>query len=106
RGELGCYVAVDPLSDGSLRVRMVERRVAPDRVVTDILAERVFDAAEPGAVAGSAEVVAELREWAGRRNDDRGAAEQERAGRREDADAELAARRREAAELARILGGA
>src|SRR5215470_5064190 len=46
RGELGCAVFVQPRTDGSLRIVMTERTVAPDRVHTEVLAEHIFDASE------------------------------------------------------------
>jgi hypothetical protein len=98
-------VNVQPRTDGSLRILMVERTVAPDRVHTEVLAEHVFDASELGTTVDAASVTEELREWAQERNDERREGFDQVAIETRSADELADDRRRAAVELAAIFAG-
>jgi len=76
-GTLGCFVDIDERADGMVRVGLYERWFDDDRLRCEELATRDFDSAEDHAVAASAEFLAELSDWAERRNDEREAGERE-----------------------------
>lgn len=101
-GTLGCFV--DTRShEGVVEVALYDRWFDGDRLRCDELAHRRYDASDEQALVASAEFVAELEDWAQRRNDER---EQSDAGARAAAEAaqEQARDRATAAdELAGIL---
>lgn len=104
-GTLGCFVETQQRDDGIVRVALYERWFDGEHLHCEQLASRDFDASDESALIASAEFLAELHEWAERRNDERQASELDAAA----ADAariERASERRVAADqLARILAG-
>ena len=103
RGELGCFVRTVPQRSGAVKVSLVERRWDGGEVVTEVLADRSFDAASDDAVQRSAGFAAELRVWAEERNDALEEALRDAADERERARAAAEERARGARELAEIL---
>ena len=103
QGELGCFVRTTPLRGGDVKVTLVERRFDGEHVVTEVLAERAFDAASDDAVERSAAFAAELGVWAEDRNDALEQALRDAADERERTGAAAAERERGARELAEIL---
>jgi hypothetical protein len=101
-GTLGCFV--DTRShDGAVEVALYDRWFDGEHLRCDELARRHYDAGDDQALVASAEFVAELEDWAQRRNDERAEAE---AGARAEAEVaqQLARDRTTAAdELAGIL---
>ena len=71
-GTFGCFVTIDsPV--GMLQIRLYERWF-DGQLHVDELAERLFDPGEDGTLVCSAEFLAELGDWAERRNEEREAA--------------------------------
>ncbi len=102
-GEWGAHVTSLADRDGSVRVRLLERRLTTDGIRVEVLADRRFDASGDDAVVEAAAFAAELRVWAEQRNE---AIAAERLDETLEADAAEAAQRereRLAAELARIV---
>jgi hypothetical protein len=104
-GTLGCFVETQKQQNGLVRVALYERWFDGHRLHCEQLASREFDASDGSALIASAEFLAELRDWAEQRNEERQASELEAAA--EDAGhLQRASDRREAADqLARILAG-
>ncbi|HWF53360.1 MAG TPA: hypothetical protein VG223_01970 [Solirubrobacteraceae bacterium] len=101
-GTLGCFIDTQS-AGGQVHVRLYERWFDGTRLHCEELAHRTFDAEDDGALVDSAEFVAELEDWAERRNEQRDldwieatVAEQERVRRALEQD-------RAAGSLARIL---
>src|SRR5262249_28798260 len=68
-GEWGAHVTSVPERDGSLRVRLLERRLTAAGIRVEVLADRRFDAGGDDAVVQAAAFAAELRVWAEQRNE-------------------------------------
>jgi hypothetical protein len=68
-GEWGAFVTSLPARDGSVQVRLLERRLDAEGIRVEVLAERRFDAGSESAVVDAAAFAAELRVWAEHRND-------------------------------------
>jgi len=82
-GTLGCFV--DTRShDGIVEVALFDRWFDGDHLRCDELARRTYDAGDEQALVASTEFVAELEDWAQRRNDERAESE---AGARAEAEA-------------------
>jgi hypothetical protein len=104
-GTLGCFVDTQKQQHGCVRVALYERWFDGEHLRCEQLASRDFDASDEDAVVGSAEFLAELRDWAERRNDERQASELDAAA-EDAARIQRASERSEAADqLARILAG-
>jgi hypothetical protein len=104
-GTLGCFVETQQRADGIVRIALYERWFDGEHLHCEQLASRDFDASHDSAVVASAEFLAELREWAERRNDERHASELDAAA-EDAARVQRASERSEAAaQLARILAG-
>jgi hypothetical protein len=103
-GTFGCFVVIDAHA-GMLQIRLYERWFDGQRLHVDELSQRAFDPSDDRALVGSAEFVAELRDTAERRDEERDAAYLEASV--EDAARTQRAmeRHRAAEELARILAG-
>jgi hypothetical protein len=101
-GTLGCFVDTRP-QEGVVEVALYERWFDGGHLRCDELARRRYDAGDEHALVASAEFVAELEDWAQRRNDER--EQTEAADREESLAREADARERAAAadELAAIL---
>ena len=101
-GTFGCFVVIDT-SVGMLEIGLYERWFDGQRLRVDELAKRVFDPSDDETLVSGAEFVAELGDWAERRNLEREAAYL--AASAEDASRTQRATERErvAEELARIL---
>jgi hypothetical protein len=95
-GTLGCFVDTRPY-EGIVEVALFDRWFDGDQLHCDELARRRFDAGDDQSLVASAEFVAELEQWAERRNDER---ELTYASDREEA----AARERDAREAAAAAG--
>ncbi|HEU0315991.1 MAG TPA: hypothetical protein VFR49_01600 [Solirubrobacteraceae bacterium] len=104
-GELGAFVKTESLSDGSVRVRLVDRRMRDRRLATDILEDRCFDPTAADALVASAEFAEELRARARQLNDDAFAAAADADARAAQAAVDEAERARQARELAEIVRG-
>jgi hypothetical protein len=106
RGEFGNTVDVRSERDGIMRVRLIARAFKGENFVTEILADRTFDAADDASLVNASEFAAELRGWAEDRNDE--LALQTRADLDADSDAEAqrVARDRAAQQLAGIVARA
>jgi hypothetical protein len=104
-GTLGCFVETQEHQNGLVRVALYERWFDGEHLHCEQLATREFDASDETALVASAEFLAELRDWAEQRTEERQASELEAAA--EDAGrVQRASERREAADqLARILAG-
>jgi hypothetical protein len=101
-GTLGCFVDTRP-HEGIVEVALYDRWFDGDSLRCDELAHRRFDAGDDQSLVASAEFVAELQQWAERRNDEREltyATDREEAAARERDTQEAAAA---AGELATIL---
>jgi hypothetical protein len=72
-GTLGCFVDTQG-GDGVVEVKLYERWFDGRRLICDELASRRFDPEEDTTLVASTEFLAELQEWAERRNDEREAA--------------------------------
>jgi hypothetical protein len=70
-GTLGCFVDIKDHANGIVRIALYERWFDGEHLRCEQLAAREFEATEDGAVADSAEFLAELRAWAEQRNDER-----------------------------------
>lgn len=105
RGTLGCFVETQERRDGLVHIALYERWFDGERLHCEELASRKFDPSDESTLIASAEFLAELRNWAEQRNDERQASELEAAA--EDAGRlQRASERRDAADqLARILAG-
>jgi hypothetical protein len=101
-GTFGCFVVIDT-SVGMLDIRLYERWFEGERLRVDELAKRVFDPSDDETLVAGAEFVAELEDFAKRRNLEREATYL--AVRAADASCTQRAMERErvAEELARIL---
>jgi hypothetical protein len=104
-GTFGCFV--DTRSrDGVVEITLYERWFDGRKLCCDELARREFDAEDEQALVASAEFVAELQDWAERRNDEREAGYRTESV-EDDARRERATERASAAdELAQILEAA
>jgi hypothetical protein len=102
-GEWGAHVTNEPDRDGSVRVRLLERRLTADGIRVEVLADCRFDASGDDAVVEAASFAAELRIWAEQRNDAIRAERLDQAFEAEAAEASRRERERLAGELARIL---
>jgi hypothetical protein len=101
-GTLGCFLHVET-ERGAVVITLYERWFDGRRLRCEELASRSFDPSDDGALVASAEFVAELEDWAERRNDER-ALDQAEARAHEDDRARRALEDADAAErLARIL---
>lgn len=101
-GTFGCFVETYT-EDGDVAVCLYERWFDGDQIHTDELARRAFDASDGTALVASAEFLADLRDWAERRNRGREAAYLEELE-EDDARSRIAADREAAsAELNEIL---
>ncbi len=69
-GSLGCFVDTRT-HYGVVEVALYERWFDGHDLICDELASRRFDPEDEGAVVAGAEFVAELQDWAERRNDER-----------------------------------
>lgn len=69
-GTLGCFVDTRPY-EGAVEVALYDRWFDGEKLRCDELARRRFDAADERALVASAEFVAELQQWAERRNEER-----------------------------------
>lgn len=69
-GTLGCFVDTRP-HEGVVDVALYDRWFDGENLRCDELARRRFDAADEQALVASAEFVAELQQWAERRNEER-----------------------------------
>ena len=102
-GTLGCFVETEKGEDGIVGVALYERWFDGRRLRCEQLAGRDFDSTADNAVVDSSEFLAELRDWAERRNDERESSDREAAtedAARTERSAERAAA---AAELNQIL---
>ena len=102
-GTFGCFVRTEQGDDGTVRVTLWERWLDGERLSCEQLAGRSFDASEDGAVAASAEFLAELENWAEARNDERELRRIDESVQEEDRAQRASERADAAAELARIL---
>ena len=101
-GTLGCFIVIDsPV--GMLQIRLYERWFDGQRLHVNELAQRVFDPGDDGTLVCSAEFLAELGDWAERRNDERDAANLEASAEDGSRAQRAMERERVAEELARIL---
>ena len=101
-GTLGCFIVIDsPV--GMLQIRLYERWFDGQRLHVNELAQRVFDPGDDGTLVCSAEFLAELGDWAERRNDERDAANLEASAEDGSRTQRAMERERVAEELARIL---
>jgi hypothetical protein len=101
-GTLGCFIVIDsPV--GMLQIRLYERWFDGQRLHVNELAQRVFDPGDDGTLVCSAEFLAELGDWAERRNDERDAANLEASAEDGSRTQRAMERDRVAEELARIL---
>jgi hypothetical protein len=101
-GLFGCFVVIDsPV--GLLQIELYERWFDGQRLHVDELAERVFDPGDDGTLVSSAEFLAELEDWAERRNEAREAAYLEASANEESHNRRAIERERLAKELVRIL---
>jgi hypothetical protein len=101
-GTFGCFVVIDPRV-GMLQIRLYERWFDGQRLHVDELAKRVFDPGDDGTLVCGAEFLAELRDWAERRNEEREAAYLEASAEDASRTQHATERERVAEELARIL---
>jgi hypothetical protein len=69
-GTLGCFVDTRP-HEGSVEVALYDRWFDGESVRCEELARRSYDAGDEQALVASAEFVAELQDWAERRNTER-----------------------------------
>ena len=69
-GTFGCFVVIGT-SVGLLDIRLYERWFEGERLRVDELAARVFDPSDDGTLVSGAEFVAELEDFAERRNRER-----------------------------------
>jgi len=69
-GTLGCFVDTRS-QEGVVEVAMYDRWFDGENLRCDELARRRFDAGDDQSLVASAEFVAELQQWAERRNDER-----------------------------------
>jgi hypothetical protein len=69
-GTLGCLVAIDTPAE-MLQITLYERWFDGQRLHVDELAQSVFDPSDDETLVRSAEFLAELRDWAERRNRER-----------------------------------
>jgi signal transduction histidine kinase len=102
-GTLGCFVTTTPTDEGSVRICLYERVIAPTELHTTLLADRSFDASDERALVASAEFAEELRAWAKRRNAQRRSAEQAALEQEDVTAVATQERQRAARELAEIL---
>jgi hypothetical protein len=102
-GQWGAHVTSEPDRDGSVRVRLLERRLTADGIRVEVLADRRFDASGQDAVVEAASFAAELRVWAEQRNEALRAERLDQTLAAEAAEAARCERERLAGELARIL---
>jgi hypothetical protein len=104
-GTLGCFVETENRDDGVVRVTLYDRWFDGQRLRCEQLAGRDFDSTADNAVVDSSEFLAEVRDWAERRNDERDASYRD-AATEDAARAERSVERAAAAaELDRILSG-
>jgi hypothetical protein len=101
-GTFGCFVVIDSRV-GMLQIGLYERWFDGQRLHVDELRRRVFDPGDEGTLVCSAEFLAELGDWAERRNEERETAYLEASA--DDASRTQRAMEQEqvAEELARIL---
>jgi hypothetical protein len=104
-GEWGAHVTSLADRDGSVRVRLLERRLTADGIRVEMLADRRFDASGDDAVVEAAAFAAELRIFAEQRNEALAAERLDETLEAEAAEAGRRERERLASELARIVDG-
>ncbi|MGZ4167774.1 MAG: hypothetical protein ACXVR1_17855 [Solirubrobacteraceae bacterium] len=103
-GTLGCFVDTRA-HEGVVEVALYDRWFDGDRLRCDELTRRRYDAADEAALVASAEFVAELEDWAQRRNDERARSEADARAETEAAQQQVRDRAAAADELAGILRG-
>jgi hypothetical protein len=74
RGTLGCFVQIEPIPDGTVRVTLYERWFIGRHLLCEQLASREFDARKEDDVPASAAYLLDLQHQAAQRNDQREAA--------------------------------
>lgn len=74
RGTLGCFVQVEPIRGGTVRITLYERWFRGKYLLCELLASRQFDAQREDARAASVAYLLDLREQAAQRNHQREAA--------------------------------
>lgn len=101
-GTFGCFVVIDT-SVGMLDIRLYERWFDGQRLQVDELAKRVFDPSDDETLVSGAEFVAELKDFAVRRNLEREATYLAASAADASCTERAVERERVAEELARIL---